>query len=292
MEEFLLIYTKNKVTIENFIQESISNISQLTKHEKSKFKTLFNIFPSLELIYIIHTESKVQVSPNYHRYSQDNKQKNICREYLFKKLYFKENNFAFSNIYISSATKNNCLTVSIKEGDKIIFLDFKLESLLERLHLIELNKPFHTLTKTFYVLSGFSMVLLSLSIVIYSLVSFFNSLLISNSFNLDSIFKPVIALTLGIAIFDLAKTILEQEVFFKSYSRNSRVETKMITKFLITIIIALSIEALMVVFKIVMEDYDKMINAFYLISAISFIIIALSIFIYLTSKNDKQQKIH
>jgi hypothetical protein len=107
---------------------------------------------------------------------------------------------------------------------------------------------------------------------------------IKGIFDLDTIFKPIIALTLGVAIFDLAKTILEQEVYFKSYSKTSKVETKMVTKFLISIIIALSIEGLMVVFKIAIHDYDKMINALYLITGISLILIALSIFIYLTKK--------
>ena len=32
-------------------------------------------------------------------------------------------------------------------------------------------------------------------------------------------FKPIVALILGLAIFDLAKTILEREVFFKNYSK-------------------------------------------------------------------------
>lgn len=177
--------------------------------------------------------------------------------------------------------------MTIKEDDIIIFLDFKIETLLERLDLIELNKPFHTLTKSFYILAGFSMVLLAVFIVLYSLFGFFSTLFLKDNFTLDSIFKPVIALTLGIAIFDLAKTILEQEVFFKSYSKNSQVETKMITKFLITIIIALSIEALMVVFKIAMDNYDKMINALYLIVGVSLIIFALSFFIFLTKKKSK-----
>ena len=102
------------------------------------------------------------------------------------------------------------------------------------------------------------------------------------------IFKPIIALTLSIAIFDLAKTILEQEVFFKSYSKNSKVETKILTKFLTTIIIALSIEALIVVFKIAINDYDQMINAFYLIAGIALILISLTVFIYYSTKKQKQ----
>jgi len=103
----------------------------------------------------------------------------------------------------------------------------------------------------------------------------------------EMIFKPIIALTLSIAIFDLAKTILEQEVFFKSYAKNSKIETKVLTKFLSTIIIALSIEALIVVFKIALHDYDKMINAFYLIAGISLILISLTTFIHFSNKKQK-----
>lgn len=284
MEEFLNIYELHKEKIEDFIQETLGNIGQTSPLKDSKFKKLFETFPSLELVYVLNKETKKQISPNYYRSKIDQTQVDKNRDYLIKKLYFKDNNIAFSSVYISSATRSSCITVSIKEDDEIIFLDLKLETLLERLDLIELNKSFHTLTKSFYTLAGFSMVLLSVFIILYSLGGFLNSLIFQNDFTLDSIFKPVIALTLGIAIFDLAKTILEQEVFFKSYSRNARVETKMITKFLITIIIALSIEALMVVFKIAMENYDKMINALYLIAGVSLIIMALSFFIYITSK--------
>jgi len=287
MEEFLTIYERNKDKIEDFIQSSIQNLGSLKNYKDKKFNKLFGVFPSLELVYMVNKDSKIQTSPNYFRYKTDDEAMDENRDYIIEKLHFKNNSTAFSSPYISSATRNNCITLSIKEGDDIIFFDFKLETLLERLELIELNKPFHTLTKFFYALAGFSMVLLAMFIIIYSLGGFFTSIIIHNDFTLDAIFKPIIALTLGIAIFDLAKTILEQEVFFKSYSRNSKVDTKMVTKFLITIIIALSIEGLMVVFKIAIENYTEMINALYLITGISFIIVALSIFIYLTSKKSK-----
>jgi len=284
MKEFLEIYEENRSKIEYFIQESIKNIGTLKNQEKSNYKKLFNIFPSLELVYLVNKNSKQQVSSNIFRYTMDKSEKYKDRSYLISKLHFKDTNIAFSKPYLSSATRNNCITVTIKENDNIIFFDFALDRLLERLHLIELNKPFHTITKYFYTTSGFGLAFLAAFIVCYSLFDFFNNFLIKLDFSLDTIFKPIIALTLGIAIFDLAKTILEQEVFFKSYSKNSKVETKIITKFLITIIIALSIEALMVVFKIALHDYSQMINALYLISGISFIIVALSIFIYINKK--------
>ena len=210
------------------------------------------------------------------------------RSHLISKLHFKESNIAFSKPYISSATRNNCVTVTIKEGEDIFFLDFQIDILLQKLNLIELNKPFHSVTKGFYILAGFSMIILSIITILFSLYDFVAYLFSSHELSLEMIFKPIIALTLSIAIFDLAKTILEQEVFFKSYSKNSKVETKILTKFLTTIIIALSIEALIVVFKIAINDYDQMINAFYLIAGIALILISLTIFIYYSSKKQKQ----
>lgn len=285
MKEYLDVYFQNQDKIEDFIQESLLKLGELKKLRENKFKDIFELFPSLELVYIINKDTKSQVSPNYYRNNVDKEAQNASREYLISKLHFKENSIAaFSSPYVSNATKNSCVTVSVKEGNYILFFDFKIETLLERLNLIELNKPFHTVTKAFYTIAGYSMILLSVFMVVYSMYDFIHSFLIKGIFDLDTIFKPVIALTLGVAIFDLAKTILEQEVYFKSYSKNSKVETKMITKFLISIIIALSIEGLMVVFKIAINDYDKMINALYLITGISLILIALSIFIYLTRK--------
>ncbi len=284
MKEFLEIYEQNRDKIEFFIEESLKNVDLLLVDKKNNFEQLFDIFPSLELVYLIDKEDKHQISANYYKNKIDLEAKNKDRTYLTSKLEFKNSNIAFSSPYISSATRNDCITVSLKQNDIIIFLDFKLDILLENLKLIELHKPFHTLTKFFYIFAGFSMISLSCFIIIYSLYDFVIFAIFKKNLELESIFKPIIALTLGIAIFDLAKTILEQEVFFKSYSKNSRVETKMITKFLITIIIALSIEALIVVFKIAINNYEQMINALYLISSISLVLVALSIFIYLSKK--------
>ncbi|MGB1227505.1 MAG: hypothetical protein ACPG9K_06390 [Poseidonibacter sp.] len=287
MKEYIETYKQHQEEIEFFIQESIKNLGDLSTHKKDNFEKLFNLFPSLELIYFTNKQTKIQLSSNYYRNKQDADAKGKNRSYLISKLEFKEDNIAFSKPYISSATRSTCITVTIKENDEIIFLDFRLEILLEKLNLIELNKPFHKLTKAFYILAGFSMILLSIMTIAYSLYEFVYYIFIETTLNLEMIFKPIIALTLSIAIFDLAKTILEQEVFFKSYSKNSKVETKILTKFLSTIIIALSIEALIVVFKIALNDYEKMINAFYLIAGISLILISLTSFIYFSSKKHK-----
>jgi len=287
MKEFIETYKQHKDDIEFFIQESIRNLGHLSTLKKDNFKQLFSLFPSLELVYITNKDTKIQTSANIYKDKMDLSAKNKDRSSIITKLEFKENNMAFSRPYISSATRNSCMTVTVKEGDEIVFLDFRIDILLEKLNLLELNKPFHALTKGFYILAGFSMAILAIITIGFSLFDFVYYLFIKGEISLEVMFKPIIALTLGIAIFDLAKTILEQEVFFKSYSKNSKVETKLLVKFLSTIIIALSIEALIVVFKIALNGYDEMINAFYLIAGIALILISLTIFVYFSNKKSK-----
>ena len=287
MKEFIETYNQHKDEIEFFVQESVKNLGDLMPLKKNNFLKLFNLFPSLELIYFTNKTTKIQLEGNYYRNRIDLEAKGKNRSYVISKLEFKEDNIAFSKPYISSATRSTCITVTVKEDDQIIFLDLRLDILLEKLNLIELNKPFHKLTKAFYVLAGFSMIALSIMTIAYSLYEFVYYIFIETTLNLEMIFKPIIALTLSIAIFDLAKTILGQEVFFNSYSKNSKVETKILTKFLSTIIIALSIEALIVVFKIALNDYEKMINAFYLIAGISIILLSLTAFIHYSNKKHK-----
>ncbi|MFW2441862.1 hypothetical protein ACN4FT_03625 [Aliarcobacter butzleri] len=284
MKEFFETYNQHQEDIEYFLQESLKNIGGLSNHKKNDFKQLYKIFPSLELVYIIDKHTKIQTSNNFYRYKIDENAKNKDRSHLISKLHFTDSNMAFSKPYISSATRSTCLTVTIKEENEIFFLDFRIDILLQKLNLIELNKPFHSVTKGFYIIAGFSMIVLSILTIFFSLYDFMLYIFSNHDLSLEMIFKPIISLTLSIAIFDLAKTILEQEVFFKSYSKNSRVETKILTKFLTTIIIALSIEALIVVFKIAINDYVQMVNAFYLIAGIALILVSLTIFIYFSQK--------
>lgn len=286
MKEILDLYENNKDRIEDFIKETLAaNVDSLSNLKETNFKKLFDTFISLELLYVSNKDTKKQTSPNIFKNKIDRSRIGETRDYLIKRLHNKDDSdTAFTAPYKSSATKNMCITMSKIEGDDIILMDFDLVKLLERLELIEVNSFFTNMTKTFYAVTGFSMVFLSLFIIIYAMYSFTSGVFFEHGMTIESIFKPIIALTLGLAVFDLAKTVLEQEVFFKSYSKSSKLEVRTLTKFLITIIIALSIEALMVVFKIAIENYDKMINAFYLISGVSIFIIALSIFVYMTKK--------
>lgn len=285
MREYIDIYTQNQRKIEEFIEDSVQNLVSLTNLMDGHFKKLFNTFPSLELIYVVDNITKKQLSSNVYRNKEDDNARGQDRSYLLDKLSIKENDFAFSQPYQSTATSNICITVSKKEGSNIIFMDFVLEVLLERLGLIEKHKSFSNITKSFYLLAGYFMMFLSCVAIFYAAHDFINNV-INSTLSIDTIFKPIIAATLGLAIFDLSKTVLEQEVYYKSYVKDPKIEIKTLTKFLVTILIALSIETLMVVFKIAIENYDKMLNALYLMIGTSLFILSLSVLIYMTRKKN------
>ena len=285
MKEFIKVYNKNREDIEKFIMTTLRNNGCILSEASTNYKKIFQSFPSMELIYITD-ENFDQTSSNIFRKKSDASQVGKNREYMHTKVMQKDDEFSVSPPYISSATGHTCITLMKKEDDKYIFIDFRLSALLGRLGLVELNPSFNEFTQFFYKAVGFSLMAFAFFAIIYAIFGYISSIVIERQFTLDTLFKPIVALTLGLAIFDLAKTILEREVFFKNYSKESE-DANVLTKFSIAIIIALSIEALMVVFKIALHDYSQMIHALYLILGIAFIIVSLGVYSYLTRKNIK-----
>jgi len=284
MQEFMQTYKLHVDDIENFLVETIKNLGALSPKEKDNFKKVFEMFPSLELVYLCDENTLIQTSANIYRNHSSQTQIGANRKYLFSKVDLGSDNISISQPYISSANGKTCITIATKENGVIYFLDFDLTILLQRLGLVNVHKQFNFVSKAFYTTTAAVMIILALFTVGYALFEFVYAIFYKGAISIESIFKPVIALTLGIAIFDLAKTILEQEVVFKSYSKNGRAEYKVLVKFSITIIIALLIESLMVVFKIAIDDYSQLIHAFYLIGGVSIIMIALGTFIFFTKE--------
>ena len=281
MKQFIEIYHEHQIEIESFIINTLKNNGEIKKNEIERYKDNFKSFPSMELLYITDRVCK-QITPNIYRNKNEEKEKGKDRGYLSRKLIEKDEQFSMSEPYLSSATGNICITVMKKEHGYHIFLDFVVSELLGRLGLIELHPAFDKITKTFYKMSGFLLMFFAILAIGYALFSFFGHFLDAN-FSLDTLFKPIVAITLGLAIFDLAKTILEREVYYKNYKGKNE-DAMVLTKFSIAIIIALSIEALMVVFKVAMHDLSDMIYALDLIIGVGIIIVSLGIYNYLSNK--------
>ena len=97
-------------------------------------------------------------------------------------------------------------------------------------------------------------------------------------------FTIIIFVTLALAIFDLGKTILEEEILMhKDIFRHSSTR-RTITRFISTILIAVSIEALLTMFKAALGQTEYVMPAVLMMFAVVGLLIALAIYVYLGAK--------
>ncbi|BCX79944.1 PDC sensor domain-containing protein [Campylobacter sp. 19-13652] len=107
--------------------------------------------------------------------------------------------------------------------------------------------------------------------------------------NIEEIFSSTIILTLALAIFDLVKTIFEEEVIGENHN-NDTLAYKTMVRFIGSIIIALAIEALMLVFKFAITAPEQIVNAIYLIGGVSLLMVSLSLYLFAANRRKKETK--
>ncbi len=273
MKEVITTFKNNRDLIENFISSTVERIERKFLNAEH-VQMIFDTLSCASMVYFVDEEYNL-ASPYFFKNKSDSSRLGTSKSMYFDKVLFNKKNFILSNPYISSSTGKTNVTFAEKIEGGYLVIDINTISLLERLNLIQSHSLSRGVNKFVYGFMGFSLLFFALFLGIYAIYVFGHSLIELTHFNLESTFKAIIALTLGLAIFDLSRTILEQEIFFKSVAGEPKDEDKVFSKFLISIIIALSIEALMVVFKIALIDYRDMLNALYLILGIAALIYAL-----------------
>jgi uncharacterized membrane protein YczE len=97
-------------------------------------------------------------------------------------------------------------------------------------------------------------------------------------------FQATILLTLALAIFDLAKTIFEEEVLLRKDVRRHSATRRTLTRFIASILIAISIEALMLVFKFAIQDPTHLNEAGWLVFTVVGLLIGLGVYVYLGAR--------
>ncbi len=289
MKHLVKIYEDNFSMLERFITSTLLRFNNRPL-EQQDIDSMFKLFTALELLYTTD-KNLVQTSPNLERNGEMKAEHvGVKREYLLynkkgtKRQDFSEgNDIVIKPPYISSTTGHLCVTVIQKREEDYIFLDFELEKLLKRFGLYDSHKAFEHFIKFFYALISISLLGVAIFLSGYGVYTFAENF--SNP-SMEAMFKPVVALTLGLAIFDLGKTIFEQEVL-SSDNYNETFKPKTLINFTVSIIIALMIEALLMVFKISINNYHDLIYSLYLIIGSSLLFITFSTFYYLYKKSKR-----
>lgn len=287
MKRVVTLYTEHRNSIHYYLRHTLENFVP-TSIEAKNLQRFFETEKAAEIIYAIDNDF-IQMTPDYGRNYSDSSRCGKNKNYYFQGLLFDKEPIYITNPYLHGITGMPCVTVIKQEEDHFIVVDFDMLKLLEELRLIEYNSQFDKVNRI--VMGGGSLLLglVSIFLILYGGYIFTQVVLLS--FNgdiiLHKVFTSVISITIGLAIYDLSKTMIENEVLFKSLDSGNELQSKILSKFLTSIIIALSIESLMAVFKIVLDDYSKIINAFYLIVGVTLLIVGTGIYNYFSRPQRK-----
>ena len=194
--------------------------------------------------------------------------------------------------YLSSVKRELCLSASLKlnnEENKIVgvvVLDIDLSAILSFLTGESKRIHFEPYFKAMYSLIVFGLFAVSLILLYSSFKECIDvvQVLLDTHNKVVMPFGVVIYLTLALAIFDLAKTTLEEEVLlYKDILRHSSTR-RTITRFVAAIIIAVSIEALLMIFKSALHGGGHILEAVWVMLASAMLLLSLGVYVYLGSK--------
>jgi len=303
IQEYAQIRTKARAYLCYIMSRNISQ--SIEKDEAAtldmvidKIKNLKEAIPYAEVIYAIDGNG-IQIVDNISSKAKLNGfgkgEDRSDRAYYYKTL--KEHRCILTDPYPSLVSNELVVTASFPLYDTqnkliaIICVDITLKNILKMVHPSSIDSNFGVASK--WVYGAFSIALMGVALLLFikGITSFLHFGADFSNIDINEVFKSTILLTLSLAIADLVKAIFEEEVLGKERKSGDADEThQTMVKFLGSIIIALSIEALMLVFKSALTDPTKIEYAVYLIVGVSFLLVSLSLYIKFSRPEPRTRK--
>jgi small-conductance mechanosensitive channel len=134
------------------------------------------------------------------------------------------------------------------------------------------------ITRTVFAAASLLLMLLAIGLVVLGLREAAGAFTSSGDSSADAILDTLGYVIVAIAVFDVAKYLFEDEVRRGSERRSASEARRSLTKFLSTIIIALFLEGLVMVFKTAREDITQMLYPTALIVAAVLVLVGLGVF--------------
>jgi hypothetical protein len=251
----------------------------------------------VDSLYILDAKGRqvtntVSVDPNIAKRGMGENRNN--RAYYYRVV--KERRCVITDPYPSLSGNKLVVTASYPIFDEhgelkfIVCVDITLENLLQIVHPSSIDSIAGKTIK--YVYTAFSLALFAVALLLFvkAIESFVSFGMEFKSISVKDMFESTILLTLSLAIFDLVKAIFEEEVL-GTHRRHAEDDIhKTMVRFLGSIIIALSIEALMLVFKFAITDPNKLLYAVGLLIGITALMIGLSIYLNAIDKHDSRRR--
>jgi len=264
------------------------------KDLKVALKSISKTFRYVEAMYILDANGKqvintISMNSKYSRKGMGAKR--TSRAYYYRVI--KDRKCILTEPYPSIKSNNLVVTVAhpvFDENEKLLYIvciDITLDNVLKMVYQSSSDAFAGKIVKYGYVAFSAALFFVALLLFVKGVYSFFSYGLNLSHIKLKDVFESTILLTLSLAIFDLVKALFEEEVLGEHKKQHESDIHRTMVKFIGSIIIALSIEALMLVFKFALIDSSKLVYAVWLIGGITALLIGLSI--YIKSLNNNKQ---
>lgn len=291
IQEYAQVRTKARAYLCYIMSRNISHHIQSGDINSvlNNLERLYRSIPKAEVVYALDSSGKQiisNISNNKSLTELGEGEDRSDRAYYYRTL--KEHRCALTDPYPSLVTNHMVVTSSFPIYDDhdnllcIICVDITLENILNMVHPSSIDSFSGKISKIAY--SSFSLALSAVALLLFfkGVTAFLHFGIDLSAIDINEIFKATILLTLSLAIFDLVKAIFEEEVLGKEKKHEGSSHQTMV-RFLGSIIIALSIEALMLVFKFALTDPVKLQFAVYLIAGVSLLLVSLSLYMKFSS---------
>ncbi|MFI9655170.1 PDC sensor domain-containing protein [Guyparkeria sp. GHLCS8-2] len=296
-------YHEQSRSIRELIESIITGIGeprlltdQVALH--SVTEKLIDLYPFVDLVYLLD-EDGVQVAEYgadetgyVNRAMGRGKGADRSQRPYFK--FFQEGEYVhLTEPYLSSASRDLCIsaTLQIEHQGRVGYLviDVDLEAMISFLLGDTLRRRIEPFFRALYGLFAAAMLMVA-GVLFYSSMSELVHALMEPGWAAELRLKPfevIVVLTLAMAIFDLAKTVFEEEVLMeKDVHRHSTVRRTM-TRFVAAILVAILIEGLLTMFKVSMGYSDQGTVATLMIFAAAALLVALGLYVYLGALAEK-----
>ncbi|ACM92583.1 putative general glycosylation pathway protein PglG [Nautilia profundicola AmH] len=166
----------------------------------------------------------------------------------------------------------------------VAVIDLPLDEILKFVHQERGDTWAHNFNRVVYGIFAGALFAICVLLFIDGIKMFFTYTI--NNIDVKKMFESTILITLSLALFDLVKTLLFEEVIGEKEDHPFAIHKTMI-KFLGSIVIALAIEGLMLVFKFAMIAPQKLMYAAMLLAAVTFLLIGLAYYMKNVGKDIK-----
>ena len=189
--------------------------------------------------------------------------------------------------YLSSATRFPAISAVYRfEGESnrplgFLVLNISLHKLIAYLQGDQMRHYFHPFFQSIYALMGVLLLLVA-GVLLWAAMSDLWAIVSQQQDLVTESFGLVVLITLAMAIFDLGKTIIEEEVFLDKNLNHLGSTRRTISRFMSAILIAVSIEALLLMFKSLLGEDDQLMPAVWMLLAAVALLVGLGLYLKLS----------